>query len=106
MTTLPTPAELRELANEVAQATSYHSQDVAARSDGADALRQFATLIEDAEKGVTDEVVDTATTVYDAKRTEGYGKCSMAGLHQALLAVAPHLALTHSQTHSLTKDKP
>ena len=93
MTTLPTPEELRELADgnsDVPWLERTHKIQ--------DALRQFATLIEDAEKGVTDEVVDTATTVYDAKRTEGYGKCSMAGLHQALLAVAPHLALHTEQS--------
>jgi hypothetical protein len=84
MTTLPTPAELRELADgnsDVPWLERTHKIQ--------DALRQFATLIESAELGVTDEVVNDLWNdlVYPSFR----GK---------LLAIAPHLAL-----HGLTSEQ-
>ncbi len=89
MTPLPTPAELREVLRnpDWAKAQVY--------------LRQFASLIEDANKGVTDEVVKIALRALwpnDELHSFRYREEWMHDMRSALLSIAPHLALT--------KDKP
>lgn len=99
MTTLPTPAELRELAEICA--SNMHIPVVIR-----DILRQFATLIEDAEKGVTDEVVEKACLYANDEICMEWpnpddpmsNQQVREGMRAAIIAVAPLLALT--------KDKP
>ena len=94
MTTLPTPAELREIDAFLHEdCVKIPRRHLAKLSNLRATLRQFATLIESAERGVTDEVVNDLWNdlVYPSFR-------------QKLLAVAPHLALTHSLTPGYTVD--
>lgn len=59
MTPLPTPAELRESATALDDAYNDFGQGYGFE-ETANHLRQFADLIEQAEKGVTDDVIDKA----------------------------------------------
>ena len=55
--TLPTPAELRALREHLTLGIAIDLDDCKTCQSIDNALRQFATLIESAERGVTDEVV-------------------------------------------------
>jgi hypothetical protein len=107
MTTLPTPAELHNLIDVLSIQRQCDEDGVMcevsrqAVDESRAALRQFATLIESAERGVTDEVVQQARWAYNEHVTTAPGDIETLkreSMRAALLAVAPHLALT--------KDKP